>query len=96
MYNDGEGSAGVLLCSLTGMVKIHQSDSCLKVQVPWPWLDKRRVSSRSILFKVPGCTNSSLGSILCHDLEKGVSIHTLNITITSQNLNPHPFFSLVI
>ena len=28
--------AGVLLCSLTGMVKIHQSDRCLKVHVPRP------------------------------------------------------------
>ena len=36
--------AGVLLCSLTSMVKIHQSDSCLKVQISRPWLDKRRVS----------------------------------------------------
>ena len=25
--------AGVLVCSLTDMVKIHQPDSCLKVQV---------------------------------------------------------------
>ena len=77
--------AGVLLSSLTGMVIIHQSDSCLKVQVPRPWLDKRRVSSTSILFKVPGCTNSSLGSIPCHELEKGwgISNHTLNITISN-------------
>ena len=50
--------AGVLLCSLTGMVKIHQSESSLKVQVHRPWLDKWRVSSTSILLKVPGCTNS--------------------------------------
>ena len=33
--------AGVLLSSLGGMVKTYKSDSCLKVQVPRPWLDKR-------------------------------------------------------
>ena len=63
--------AGVLLCSLTGMVKIHQSDSCLKVQVPRPWLDTRRLSSMSILFKVPGHALTQFpGSIFCHHSEK--------------------------
>ena len=32
MYNDGE-EAGGFLCSLTGMVKIHISDSGIKVHV---------------------------------------------------------------
>ena len=36
--------AGVILCSLTSMLKIHLSNSSIKVQVPRPWLDKQRVS----------------------------------------------------
>ena len=73
MYNDGKGGwCGVLICFLTDMVYIHQSDSCLKVQVPRPWLDKRRVSSTSILFKISECTSTtqSPGFIFCHDSEK--------------------------
>ena len=49
--------AGNLLCSLTCILTIHLSISSIKVQIPRPWLDKQRVSSTSILFKVPGCTN---------------------------------------
>ena len=55
--------AGVLLSSLVNMIKKHQFDSCLKVQ---------SLDLTSILFKVPGCTDQSLGSICCHDLEKGL------------------------
>ena len=77
--------AGVFLCSLTCMVKMHQSDSCLKVQVPRPWLDSRTEGFLDV-YPIQGCcrcTNSSLGSIPCHDSEKGVSIshHTVNIAI---------------
>ena len=54
MLNDGEGGC----CPLIGLVEIHQSDSCLKVQVPRPWLDKQSLAQTSILFKVPGYTNS--------------------------------------
>ena len=59
MHNDGEG-AGVLLCSLTRMLKFHLSKSSIKVLVPRPWLDKRRVFSTSILFKFPACNDSNL------------------------------------
>ena len=77
--------AGVLLCSLTCILKIHLSISSIKVQVPRPWLDKQRVSLTSILFKVPECTNYSPGSLLCYGSDNGVkgfsnSNHVLNIT----------------
>ena len=57
-----EKETGVLLCSLTGMLKIHQSDICVNVQVPRPWLDKRSSAQMSILYKLFGCrcTNSIL------------------------------------
>ena len=52
----------ILFCSYTGMLKIHQSDICVNVQVPRPWLDKRSSAQMSILYKVFGCrcTNSIL------------------------------------
>ena len=55
-------------------------------------MDEQRVSSSSILFKVPGCTTSSLGSMLCHDSEKGVSIsnHTLNIITILRSMRVTP------
>ena len=54
MLNDGEGGC----CPLIGLVEIHQLYNCLKVQVPRPWLDKQSLALMSILFKVPGRTNS--------------------------------------
>ena len=58
--------AGVLLSPLVDMIKIHQSDSCLKVQVTRPWLDKWSSAQTSILFRVPKCTCQSPGSIYFH------------------------------
>ena len=57
-----EKEAGVLLCSQTCMLKIHQSDICVNVQVLRPWLDKRSSAQMPILYKVFGCrcTNSIL------------------------------------
>ena len=46
--------AGNLLCSLTGMFKIHLYESGIKVHVPRPLLNKQRFSRRLYCSKFPG------------------------------------------
>ena len=72
-------------CSLICMVEIHQSDRCLKVQVPRSWLYKGNLAQMSILFKVPGCTNSISRFYILQRLrerceEFSMSNHALNTT----------------
>ena len=60
MHIHGE-EASDLLCSLAGMLKIHLSDSGIKVHVPDP-LVYNGVNSMSKRFKGSGCTAQSLES----------------------------------
>ena len=57
--------AGGLLCSLTGIFKIHLSDSDIKAHVPEPLVYKRSKLYVYTVLMVLGALFQSLGSIFC-------------------------------